>query len=560
MNNTFKICFLSLLVLSSLNCKKDFLVEEPLAIIAPDNLYVNKAGFEAGLYGLYYLWRSERKGINGPTNGIANTVMVIGVDNAYSLYPAGGAPESVFNDFGVRMNSSDGYIKNLWEYLYQVVNAANTIIDRAENKNINWTEKEKNEIVGEARLIRAWAYRHLTYLWGDVPLTLHESSGENIKTDWVRAPVAEVRKAMEEDWLFAEANLPSVAAVEGRSSKVVAEHYLAELYLTIGENQKAKDMAQKVIDNPDYKLVTQRYGAKRNEAGTPFTDMFLDGNSNRSQGNTEALWVMQNEYLSTGGDYNIMRRWWVNRYNNIKVGGKSPITYSKENGGRGLGRFAVTKFGLSVYGAVDDRGSNLAWRYYWIMNNPGSLPSGSKSTATCASPGYTGGSIGDTVKLSISCDEPKPNSSVAPNWPNTTKWDWAPDDATDVQNSSGFNNQIYLRLGETYLLLAEAQFKLNDPVGAAKTINILRDRSHAPKITGTDVTIDFILDERSRELFSEEHRRYTLLRTNTWFTRTQKYNKYAGPLITLRDTILPIPQSVIDANLTSVMRQNPGYN
>ncbi|MEO6915425.1 MAG: RagB/SusD family nutrient uptake outer membrane protein [Chitinophagaceae bacterium] len=69
----------------------------------------------------------------------------------------------------------------------------------------------------------------------------------------------------------------------------------------------------------------------------------------------------------------------------------------------------------------------------------------------------------------------------------------------------------------------------------------------------------FILDDRSRELFSEEHRRYTLLRTGTWFTRTKQYNVYSGALITLRDTILPIPQSVIDANLNKVFPQNPGY-
>lgn len=560
MNNKYKILVITLLLFSSLNCKKSFLQENPLAIIAPDNLYVNKAGFEAGLYGLYYLWREERKGIKGATGDLASTAAIIGVDNAYCLYSSGGAAEQVFNDFGVSLNPTTGYVTRFFTYLYQTINSANTIIDRSENPDINWAVNEKNQTVGEARLIRAWAYRHLTYLWGDVPLTLHESTGKNIKTDWERAPIAEVRKAMEDDLLFAEANLPSVATVEGRASKVVAEHYLAELYLTIGENKKAKDMALKIINNSDYKLITTRYGVQKDQPGTPFTDMFIDGNSNRSEGNTEALWVMQNEYLSAGGDANIMRRWWVNRYNTIKVGGKTPITYSKENGGRGIGRFAVTKYGLSVYSSGDDRGSYFAWRYFWIMNNPRSLPAGSKLTATCTSPGYTGGSVGDTVKLSFDCDEPKPNATSAPNWPNIRKWDWAPDDPSDVQNSRNYNDQVYLRLGETYLLLAEAQFKLNDPDGAATTINVLRQRVHASLITGTDVSMDFILDERSRELISEEHRRYTLRRTHTWFSRTKMYNKHAGPLITLRDTLLPIPQSVIDANLDYPMEQNPGYN
>lgn len=555
----FSIAATIVLLLSVIGCKKNFLVETPVAIIAPDNLYVNKAGFEAGLYGLYNLVRQERRGISGPSNDITNTAAIIGVDNAYSLSPAGGAAESVFNDFGVRLNASSAYITNLWSYLYKVVNSANTILDRSEKSGINWTPAEKNQITAEARLIRAWAYRHLTYLWGAVPLTLHESSGSTIRTDWERTPVAQVRAAMEQDLLFAEANLADLPVVEGRVSKAVASHYLSELYLTTGDNQKAKDKALSVIQNTKYSLITARYGVQKALPGTPFTDMFIDGNSNRIEGNTEVLWTFQNQYLSAGGDINIMRRWWVNRYNAITVGGKTPITYSKENGGRGLARFGATKYAFTVYGPGDDRGSGFAWRFYWIMNNPGSLPSGSQPIATCTSPGYTGGKLGDTVKLSINCNEPVPNATNYQNWPNTRKWDWAPDDPADVQNTSGYNDQIYLRLGETYLLLAEAQLKLGDGAGAAATINVLRARAKAAPVTAAQVTINFILDERSRELFSEEHRRYTLLRTGTWYARTRQYNVYTGALIAQRDTILPIPQSVIDANLTKAFPQSPGY-
>lgn len=558
MNKIIKLSLSIILLLSCVQCRKGFLDEKPVAIIAPDNLYVDKAGFEAGLFGLYDLVRAERKGINGASNDLASTAAVIGVDNAYSLYPAGGAAESVFNDFGIRMNPTATYVRNLWEYLYRTINAANTIVDRAEDPGIEWTPEEKNEILGEARLIRAWAYRHLTYLWGDVPLNLHESTGNNIRTDWERAPVAEVRAAMEQDWLFAEEHLPDVPVVEGRASKAVAQHYLAELYLAVGENQKAKDKAQAVVSNPNYNIMTARYGVNADKPGTTFTDMFLDKNSNRSEGNREVLWTFQNEYLTPGGDVNIMRRWWVNRYNTIKVNNKSPITFSVENGGRGIGRFAATKYALSVYAPGDDRGSYHAWRLFWIMNNPSSLPAGSKPAATCTSPGWTGPNLGDTVKLSINCDEPKPSATSAQNWPNTRKWDWAPP-PPDVENSSNYNDQVYLRLAETYLLLAEAQFKLNDAPGAAITINVLRDRAHATPVTGADISLSFILDERSRELFSEEHRRYTLLRTGTWFDRTQQYNLFTGPKIILRDTLLPVPQSVIDANLTRPMPQNPGY-
>jgi hypothetical protein len=568
MNKIIKTSLFFLTLTVAYSCSKSFLEEKPLALIAPDNLYVNKAGFESGLYGLYSQWREERKGINGASNDMAITAAVIGVDNAYSLRPAGNAPEQVFNDFGVRLNSTDAYVRRVWDWLYRIINGANTIIDRADNASIVWSDKDKKQIVGEARLIRAWAYRHLTFLYGNVPLNLRESKGSSIKTDWERTPVAEVRKAMEADLLYAEANMSDLPVVEGRASKVVAQHYLAELYLTMGDFAKAREKALAVTQNTNYGLTTARYGTQASMPGTPFTDMFLDRNSNRSQGNREALWVIQNEYLSVGGDANIMRRWWVNRYNDIRVGNplRNPLTFSQEYGGRGLGRFAVTKFALSLYGPTDHRGGNFSYRFFYLMNNGSSLPSNANinTAATCATPGYTSGPSGgrlgiDTIRLSINCNEPAPNAAAAPNWPSIRKWDWAPGDTADVQNSSNYNDQIYLRLADTYLLLAEAQFRLNDLAGAAATINLIRARANTTPITAAQVTLDFILDERSRELISEEHRRYTLLRTGTWFARTQVNNKYAGTRITLRDTLLPIPQSVIDANLTKVMPQNAGY-
>jgi len=555
------------LVIVLFGCSKEYLTEQPLAVIAPDNLYVNKAGFEAGLNGLYNLWRKERRGMDaGGSNDMAITAAMIGVDNAFSLRPAAGAPESVFNDFGVRLNSSDGGIKSMWEWLYVTINAANTIIDRSENPSVKWTAAEKKQIVGEAKLIRAWAYRHLVNLWGDVPLNIHESSGANIRTDWTRAAAVDVRAQIEKDLLDAEAGLSDVPVADGRASKVVAQHYLAELYLTTGDYQKAKDKATLVVTNPNYSLMTSRYGTKATQPGTPFTDMFLDGNSNRSQGNKEVLWVVQNEYLSAGSDANIMRRWWVNRYTDMKIGSTIPLVYSVDYGGRGLGRFAITQFAISLYGPTDDRGSAYAIRTGYLMNNPASLSATANANVkpTCTTIGYTTGPTGarvgvDSVRFNMGCPEPLPNASYAFLWPSIRKWDWAPADPADIQQSSNYNDEIYLRLADTYLLLAEAQFRLNDLAGAATTINVLRARAKATPITAAQVTADFILDERSRELLTEEHRRYALKRFGKWFERTQKYNLYAGKLITLRDTILPIPQSVIDANLGAVMTQNPGF-
>jgi hypothetical protein len=93
----------------------------------------------------------------------------------------------------------------------------------------------------------------------------------------------------------------------------------------------------------------------------------------------------------------------------------------------------------------------------------------------------------------------------------------------------------------------------------AVAINTLRTRAHAPLVTPAQIDLDFILDERSRELFSEEERRYTLVRTGKLVERVKLHNVISGPVITDRDKLLPIPQNVIDANLSKVFPQNPGY-
>lgn len=72
-----------------------------------------------------------------------------------------------------------------------------------------------------------------------------------------------------------------------------------------------------------------------------------------------------------------------------------------------------------------------------------------------------------------------------------------------------------IRLAETYLLLAEAYLNKGDKASAADAINVVRARAKAPLCTAADVTIDYILDERARELYGEEHRAVTLSRLST---------------------------------------------
>jgi hypothetical protein len=539
-----KLLIAVLTTASIMGCKKSALDIDSPGLVVADNLYKNKAGFDAGLAGLYSEVRRSRSGtVFGQINQMMLEPAFIGVDNAYGNYRD--TYEDVFNNWGANNNAGVAAYSAIWAWLYETINAANTIIGRAENPDVAWTAANKASTLAEARFIRAWCYRHLTYLWGDVPLTTTESSGETVQDDYTRAPIQQVRDVMEADWLYAEQNLSETNTNQGKVLRGAASHYLAELYLAEGKNDKARDEALKVTTNANYKLVTARYGVNAAKPGTSFTDMFLDGNVNRNQGNTEALWVMQEEINVVGGEGdNLMRRYWVNRYYSFTYKGTdgksvSPFIVSADYGGRGIGRLGPTKFALGLYGTGDDRGSDFAWRFSYAINNPAGIPKGNN--------------LGDVLPLDRTSTEKITN----PNWPSTRKWDYtSPIDPTVDRQ---YNDQMYVRAGETYLLLAEAYFKMGDIPNAVIAINALRNRAHATPITAADVTLDFILDERSRELFSEEERRYTLLRTGKYIERVKLYNNIAKTVITDRDKLLPIPQDVINANRHTPMTQNPGY-
>ena len=123
-----------------------------------------------------------------------------------------------------------------------------------------------------------------------------------------------------------------------------------------------------------------------------------------------------------------------------------------------------------------------------------------------------------------------------------------------------------MRLAETYLLRAEAYLKAGSPGLAAADINKVRERANAPLIDGGDVDIDFILDERTRELHFEEFRTLTLKRTGKLVERVRANNpwyngKFSPEISTIDDyhSLWPIPAQEIERNSEAVLEQNPGY-
>jgi hypothetical protein len=122
-----------------------------------------------------------------------------------------------------------------------------------------------------------------------------------------------------------------------------------------------------------------------------------------------------------------------------------------------------------------------------------------------------------------------------------------------------------MRLAETYLLRAEAYLGKGDMASAAADINKVRARSNAKPVTANEVTLEYILDERARELHFEELRLLTLMRLGKLIERKRMYNPMSNFTYNTEENVMeynnlwPIPISAIETNSEAVLEQNPGY-
>lgn len=140
----------------------------------------------------------------------------------------------------------------------------------------------------------------------------------------------------------------------------------------------------------------------------------------------------------------------------------------------------------------------------------------------------------------------------------------------------GFNDQeggkdlILMRLGETYLIAAEAALKLNNAAAAAGYIRTLRIRAASPAhkanaafidVPPAQITIDFIMDERARELAGELNRWHDLVRPGAQYfvDRIRLRNPAARPNVQPFHALRPIPQSQINGVTGTPYPQNNGY-
>jgi len=536
--------------------EKDFLKETPLDFFSPETTYKSYSDYQSAISGMY----SQVRGYEMSSKGGIRTLLA--TDIAYNARKDGDR----WGNLSTVYISSSEQVEAFWENPYKTIKNANAILTRIGKSELSSAQKAFVE--AEARFFRAYCYRNLVYYFGGVPIVKEEITSP--KRDFVRASREEVLAFMRDDLKFAAENLPGIAEVEdGKVSDLVAKHYLAETLISLGDYKGAIQYAGDVISDSNTALMTKRFGTRVSAVpnGDVFFDLFQRGNQNRkSAKNTEALWVIQMEEDVRGGytvttDYDYpLERFHVPSVHTLTDPDGEPGMLGPRSdfnvGGRGVSYMRTTEWMLNTcWGSDFDkdlRNSAVNVIREVIYDNPASRWYGQSAIAPeSMSKNYKTNDYRWYPWFSkVTCPGDHPEGLYA-------------DKETGLLTASAggtYADQYLLRLAETYLLRAEAYLLDNQKDKAAADINVVRRRAKASDVDPADVTLDYILDERARELCFEERRRITLYRTGTYVERTRRLNEWQGWQVEDHMNLFPIPYSFIEANTGAAIEQNPGYS
>ncbi|MFT3825327.1 MAG: RagB/SusD family nutrient uptake outer membrane protein [Chitinophagaceae bacterium] len=564
------------LLLSLTACKK-YLEEHAVSQVSYQ-LYETQAGLEGALVSAYNTMRM----------GVSSERMLTFSDAGTDLFTVGSDGNTAFNQYLSTLSSLDGKITDFWDYHYNGISECNVTLKYL--PKVAMTATRKLEMEGEARFLRAYYFFNLVQHYGKVPLVLE--AYETAKTDFKREAVKTIYDTIISDLHIAYNQLPKAAAAQGRAYKAAAAHLMAKVYLarasaTSTTQQQIRGTQATDLDS----AITYAGRVVNQELGTfslvpDFANLFSINN----QVNSEVIFAVQ--FTTTqldNGSGNQMHLYHVPQYDaiNTKILARS-LDY-----GRPYRRVRPTPYVYNgLFGGTRKYDSRFVKSFIW-----GYLANVAATGITTTAGNKVDVKVGDTAvyfspiyyntqtELDAATQENKRfavfmplNSFLAFSrnnlFPGLRKWVDPLRPTTNETN--GGRDWMVMRYGETLLLLAEAYGRKGDFTNAAKYINMVRERAAykagenktiqywtfeggdyndrtASTVTQMQVTaaqlstgfVDFILEERGRELLGELDRWEDLNRCEKLVERVLKYNPDAGNIRSYH-ILRPIPQTHID--------------
>ena len=516
---------------------------------------------------------------------------------------------------GMYWSSSNDFTEAMYYRLAQAVSFSNSFIKNASELSGD----EVNVFIAEARFLRAYAYYNLLDLYGNVPLTTEIST--ELPTQSNRT---ELFNFIESELMEIETTLLA-SNEYGRVDNIAAHALLSRLYLNAeawtGQDRYADCVtySQNVI-NSGYSLNMN----DANGNGTAYDELFMadndingaqnefiftlnfDGMQSQTYGGTTFLVHAAIGGSMNPGNFGVNGGWGglrttknlVNQFAvdldalNSSLGSQSDwglVGSATPNGWNGpdVEMFQTGPQEFSIYAELVSGELKFRFNEDWGNNfgdngNDGTLESGGANIPISAgtyfivmdlgSGTYTispfssdkrGMFYSDGQNLEIESIPPFEDGYAVTKWTNI--------DSNGNQGSDSSGNFVdtdipLIRLAEIYLNYAEATLRGGggDTNTAVSLINQIRERGFGGSsgaISSGDLTLDFILDERSRELYWEGLRRTDLIRynrfTNSSYLWPFKGNEPTGVGVDEYRNLFPLPANVVAIN--SNLTQNEGY-
>ena len=417
---------------------------------------------------------------------------------------------------------SNKFFGYMYNRIYYTVTQSNAVINQMNVYNIS----TKDQVISEMRFLRALAYYYLIDCFGKGPLLLETDPIGALKQETNRA---QLFAFLETELLEIEPKLPMYIGY-GQANRSTARMLLAKLYLNsevyTGTPRYADAMiyAKKVIDEGGYSLAPnfgslfQADNDRTSAKNEIIYALIADSQVSQSYGNTT--------YLINGS------------LNDITM---TASDYGNPGGGTNAwGGHRATKAWYGLFGsstaAVEASNDDRAKLFFTGSSNP--------------DPAKRHNYEMNDYKAWI-------DGFPATKFRNTNFV------GPTVINSFANTDFPLFRLADVYLMYAEcvargAGGSISEAVGY---VNAIRNRSNASSITAGDLTPDFVLDERARELNFEGHRRTDLIRygkfTSGSYLWPWKGGVKDGTAFPDHYKLFPIPLKAIQANPN--LTPNPGY-
>jgi starch-binding outer membrane protein, SusD/RagB family len=553
---------------------KDVLNEEVISQIG--NSYIDTPkGFNDAVNAAY----STLRAYYGSQQGL--TMTEYGTD-LYATGADGGYKG--FHFYDTQLNPSVDWLSSVWDELYRGINTCNAVIDRSKTVT-GVSDAVKAQRVAECKYLRGLYYFILFQQYGPVDLRLSETLTPSKVTS--KATDKAMFDAIIADL---EAALPALEAKKassdyGRATKPACEHLLGYVYLTksnstqkggangIDDLNKAITYLSDVINGgygfsllPDYASVFDENNQVNNEV------VFACQYTTDAASNTPAI----DNNGNTGG--NNLHLFFGMQYD-VQAGMKRDVFY-----GRPFKRLRPTKYLIETAFAdkTNDSRFKKSFRDTWLCNNPATVTAFALDNSKPAGTSITF-KTGDTTIFIPGYEMPKEERAlrkyqvIVPSISSPTGFyneaifftltKFFDTKRPDLTYTHGSRDYFVFRLADTYLLLAEAQLLAGKRPEALANINKVRERAAfagktaAMTITDAQLSMDFIMEERARELAGEQIRWMDLKRWGKLVERVKLYNPQAAPYVKDIHYVRPIPQAQIDRSEggSTSFPQNPGY-